>query len=656
MERIRTPINWLAIARMSLCAGIAMLLGVVTWLGEEDALREGQISFKLKPAEGTSLQWPTRLALVFTGKENEVRKRYIDVYGGHLVAPSLFVLVREIPSWTERLFIVPITPQENFAFDRIEFAIGTGTFQTVGHGQLEAVAMQEVARKDGSLRGRRIAGDAQPALAITLPWKASPMVSTIPSPLLQATLVALVAFLFCLGMFEVIREIVAALPPMALAAGASNSWTADCLPCLLAMAFGVVASISFAIPMNAHSDEYLHVAAAEFWKFNSLPEPVDSPGVRPTFSHYGVSYLQRLDAGYMIAGHFARLLVPIVPESGKAMRLFNLLLASLTFTLLALLARIWLAPVIFLFLPQAWYLYSYYNGDAWGLSCGLLLALLLALPRSNVQRLLRGELTGSAFWRAIMLFSFLLICLVLTKRNYWLVILLAGLVSVHLVLQCFKAWRCERWRHLALAAVIALGCVGLTFFTAFFYKQWFFPPELTRTLCEAWAIPGFRPSEIAAGTAMSGLQLQARGIGLGELLFEKGWLMRSVFSLFGQFGWTNYYAAMPYYYAMFTLWLVAIGLIIRRCLVRVCQVEALGILAIFLLVPLGIALSAWFSWTLDFQPQGRYLLPILPVLVWLELDGRTRMGHSPSTLPVLALATGSLGVCCLLFVALRIPA
>jgi hypothetical protein len=39
-----------------------------------------------------------------------------------------------------------------------------------------------------------------------------------------------------------------------------------------------------------------------------------------------------------------------------------------------------------------------------------------------------------------------------------------------------------------------------------------------------------------------------------------------------------------------------------------------------------ILLSAYHSWTADFQPQGRYLFPVLPMLAFILFRYRERLG------------------------------
>jgi hypothetical protein len=73
---------------------------------------------------------------------------------------------------------------------------------------------------------------------------------------------------------------------------------------------------------------------------------------------------------------------------------------------------------------------------------------------------------------------------------------------------------------------------------------------------------------------------------------------------------SEYYWVMGVFYGTLLAFLLA-------CICCLSWHDALFAVAVLGIGIFTVLLSAYHSWTLDFQPQGRYLFPILPMIAFL---------------------------------------
>ena len=153
---------------------------------------------------------------------------------------------------------------------------------------------------------------------------------------------------------------------------------------------------------------------------------------------------------------------------------------------------------------------------------------------------------------------------------------------------------------------------------------------------EQHAAPEFRQSAVDQGGAYYGLALAARGVPLSEVLLEpRHWARISGSSMFGVYGYMSVLAP-PLTYDVLILLGVALASIASLSLMR--HRGALGVRLVVLAASvcmLVMLTSLLHSWVNDFQPQGRYLFPMLAMVALLLGSGAMRLGALPK-LTVLA--------------------
>lgn len=366
---------------------------------------------------------------------------------------------------------------------------------------------------------------------------------------------------------------------------------------------------------NAHPDEYLHFEAAKYFVTHWFFPAFDDPAVEPSYSHYGVSYLQDLDTAYFFIGKLLAV-IPVWFTSAETMaRLCNVLLfAVLTGWLIRRLPKS-LAPAIFLISPQVWYVFAYVNGDAWVLALSFAIIVQLADKDSLLGQYLNADGWRTAY-RGALWFAALLALLLMAKRNYYLFLPFIGLVAF---------WRTFLWEPKREPLRAAKKWAAIFICAATFYLPFrigheainhFESSRLRVEQAEKHAAPQFRPSEIADGKGAQRLNLRHQGIPYTDLFVEYNWAAQSFQSFCGVYQWMSLNGPLEYYFVMGALYATLLAFLIAS-ICRLSWLDALFALSVLGLASFVVLISAYHSWTLDFQPQGRYLFPILPMIAFL---------------------------------------
>ena len=472
---------------------------------------------------------------------------------------------------------------------------------------------------------------------------------------------------------------------------------------LIVAGMGLAAGLILAMALlsttkhSVHPDELSHFTALHYFSEHWLPPAIDDPAVIPSLSVYGSSYLSELDVTYPIA---ARVISPMIAFAGSeimAARLFQGLLWSIL-CLCALHKKAWAIPLcVVLLSPQIWYVFSYFNGDAFPLFLTLIASLLLCDRDSGVHAYILGK---RGFGSATLIFTLCLGLLLVSKLNYlpvipglllWLAVLyldlrwrelLAVLCSLVLVgfgvfargLPSLTAWRgpmllvalgmlcflyatsavmlrCYRHTALQRALIRILLIVGVTIVIAVprvGQDIWVNGSPETKSakmlaVAETHAGAEFKPSVIAQDNGYATLHLARKGAGLSQILFEPHeWGKISVVSAFGVYGYMNIFASMGLYWLLFVSVFLLVGIALLA-LLHAAPAHAGRLLIVAAGICGLIAFSSLMhSWTNDFQAQGRYLLPMAGMFALV-------LGHAADKLPerifkVLVLAALALSI------------
>lgn len=357
-------------------------------------------------------------------------------------------------------------------------------------------------------------------------------------------------------------------------------------------------------------DEPSHVAAALHYANLSrwLPPDFASPGVADTILNiYGHSYLFDGDLAYVVLGKAALLLGWTGLDAVTALRLANLALFTGVVVVAARLlgGMAWLLLAL-AFMPQVWYVAGYVNGDACALAVGLVASGLAA-------RVLRAEGRAALIHWTLAVFAVLGV-LVLCKSNYLVV---AGLITVVVGGRlCWKRALLGRLLLPLLAGVllVPMAALGGRMLATQFCNGWQ-AGERMAVIKEAHAKVGWKPSQRGLPVLVAG-HTAGPERPLAQFVLDRAWYLDSFRSLVGVYGSMVYFHPAIHYLWMWGGLVALLGLMVvgagqgggwRRA-----GLLALGLAAIAGLV---VAQSLGFSWMIDYQAQGRYLFPGIPLVL-----------------------------------------
>ncbi len=387
----------------------------------------------------------------------------------------------------------------------------------------------------------------------------------------------------------------------------------------LGTAFGLIVAMGFISGLDVHPDEWNgHIKAAAYYVQNWLPPAVDDPRVVDSVSVFGVSYLWELEPIYFVAAKATQILSFIVPDFYLRLRLANALLFLLLVLIVAsqIKRSTWMVPLLVVS-PQVWYVFSYFNNDGSSLFIAILLAMQMIDSESPLNRFFSAPLLRQHIGGGI-LAGILAGLLIASKMNY--LVYIAFLIFVGLWVILFdipRSQRLLRLKKLTLVAVIAL----MVYLPIFGYDQYindFKKTEKAIRVMERYAAPQFKPSKLQndLSSTYPGLHLRDKGVSLEALLIQNpDWRDLSFKSFFGIYGYMDRVSPPDYYRAV----TYALGLFFILVFIYVAFTfsfrDIIFMLFVLLFMGLVVGQSVYHSWVNDFQPQGRYLFPILPMLI-----------------------------------------
>jgi len=373
----------------------------------------------------------------------------------------------------------------------------------------------------------------------------------------------------------------------------------------------VMASIS---EVNHHPDEYVHINAAGYYENHFLPPKIESPSILHTYSVYGVSRLHSGEVVYLIAGKFLQLTKPLHLPAYLVLRFFNvgLFLFLVICALRSEAFRVFLAPL--LISPQIWYVFSYFDSDAFALFVLLLGGYQIAVRDSLFNRFLDDGLQAKNVWVAAGM-GLLFALLFMVKKNFYFFPLFLFLYFFWRIR--FGEWTLTRTLVLRLGMVLLLACSLAGLYRGVEYKiNGFDRAEKLVQAREHLADRMYKPSTPLAKKHPY-LQMKERGVTLKQFLQQDRWGEKSFRSSFGVYDYLSLSGPFSYYDMVRVLGLV---LLLATVVPVIIRGGGAGISLTILTLSVSCALlvvAMYHAWTVDFQAQGRYFLPIIGICsVW----------------------------------------
>jgi hypothetical protein len=395
------------------------------------------------------------------------------------------------------------------------------------------------------------------------------------------------------------------------------------IPLFFAAVFSLIMVMAVITVENVHPDEYVHLDAAEYYKGNYLPPEVSDPAIQHTYSVYGVSRLNGHEIAYFFIGKFSNLLDSFHLPEYLNLRMFNVLLFAflLLYVLQSRSARLMAAPL--LISPQIWYLFSYCNSDAFGIVVSFVVACQFALPGS----MLNSYLSSTSSKKQIVPFfflSFLAASLFLLKKNYlFFSLFIAGYLIWKIVFLLEPELRSQYFKRAAILVCVGLSLAGLRVGANYAVNGMDMNAQKA-SIQEQLAEHVYKAST-PLDEKHPFLYRKARGDSLEKIVVVDRWFEKTYRSSIGVYGYFTVSAVDSYYN---TVRPVAVALLLLLGLTLVFRGGISGNLLFALFISCSailIAASLYHSWTMDYQTQGRYLFPVIPMFCMILYHARQLM-------------------------------
>lgn len=282
----------------------------------------------------------------------------------------------------------------------------------------------------------------------------------------------------------------------------------------------------------------------------------------------------------------------------------------------------WVYVVFVTLLPQVVFLGSYLNNDSFALfSVAVIVYSWILGMESNWA------------WKSCIILAFGIGACALSYYNAYGYILCS--VILYLVSNFIKKIDIKNFlKKGCTIALIAFIIAGWWFIRSFIiYDGDIFGLKTSVGYAETYAIDSLKPSN---RTTPSNLNMS-----LKDMLLKKGWLKTTISSFIGVFGYMNIYMRPTFYTIYKTIFRIGfLGLILNVIIKliknvknkdankqltkeekRMANEKILFNIIMIICIIIPIALSIYNSYFSDYQPQGRYIMPIIIPFMYFVVKG-----------------------------------
>lgn len=359
-------------------------------------------------------------------------------------------------------------------------------------------------------------------------------------------------------------------------------------------------------PFWLNPDEYDVKAAVNYYFTHWMPPDIRSDAISDSFPVYGTSRHFEWNLFYFYTAKLGQ----FFQDPTVQMRLFSLILFSLmTGITMKHIRKHYALLFVLLLTPQVWYIFSYSTSDALDFFAGFLSLYELLEEESMLNRLLREP-----YCRRHLLYygllSILFIHLLWAKASFYPILVFLFLILLIRLLNQRKEERGPLFRKYLILVGLTLGIFVVRYLITDYPYYGFNKLGVVIQVTEQRAEYGYKPSTPPILQAYS-MSFFGKGITLGELLtqyeFHKN-LFRTFAGFFGSYAFGE---GDWYYLLMGILYLLLLGWITWQFVRMKSRQKWQEYGAVVFCCFLQYALIVFNSWFIDFQPQGRYLLPVL---------------------------------------------
>lgn len=391
---------------------------------------------------------------------------------------------------------------------------------------------------------------------------------------------------------------------------------------IVAAFFGWFLIWSLILPYNSGPDEFMRYDVVKYiYQFRDLPRG-DDP-ILCTANSWGVSYAYSPYLAYLIGACFMYV-AALVGHTGFAMfhvaRLVSVLSSTITIIFLIKISKEmnfknkYILPVLVGLLPEFTFISAYVNNDS--------------LAIMSVSVIVYAWLVGlKSKWNyksCIYLLIGMAICVAAYYNCYgYLLLSVIGFIGSYIY------WSIQQ-KKLSLFKDMLIKGIALTIGTCTISGWWFvrnyiiyngdiLGSSVSRTAAIKYAIAELNP--------LNKQSLKEQGVSLYEMLFGRGWIVGSAKSFVACFGYLQFWIK-DYMYKVVGI-VLFIGLVLKIISVFKKHEKRLLFFDMLLVVAsvIVVSLSVIYSYTSDYQAQGRYVLPMVVPLMIFVCEGYNHLTY-----------------------------
>lgn len=365
-------------------------------------------------------------------------------------------------------------------------------------------------------------------------------------------------------------------------------------------------------PFWLNPDEYEVRAAVRYYETHWMPPDIRSDEISDAFAVYGTSRHSEFNTFYFWAGKIGQFFLDAAMQS----RWLNMaLLGAMAAVILKNCKKYFALLFVLLLTPQIWYIFSYTTSDGLDFFWGFLAVYQLIKEDSMLNHLLKEPFSKKMILGYLLL-SLLFVNLFWAKISFYPILLFLFLI---LLIRLFEKQGKERtvlFRKYLTLVGLTLAIFAVRYMITDFPYYGFDKYGVVEEVMELRATYEYKPSTPPHEQAGS-IYLYNKGVPLslffGEMEFNQT-LFRTVAGFFGNY---EFGVADWYYLTMAVLYLSLFGCLIYELAKMKDKKKWLEFVAVCVCIAVQYLVIFINGYFVDFQPQGRYMLPALLYVAYL---------------------------------------
>ena len=365
-------------------------------------------------------------------------------------------------------------------------------------------------------------------------------------------------------------------------------------------------------PFWLNPDEHEVCTAVRYYHTNWMPPDIRSEEILDAFAVYGTTRHSEFNVFYFLAGKIGQFFKDVAVQY----RWLNMSLLAAMAVIVAKNCKKYFALLFVLLLtPQIWYICSYTTSDALDFFWGFLAVWQLIKEDSMLNRLLKEPISPK--WiPGYFLISLLFVNLFWAKISFYPILFFLFLILLIRMFEKQGMERADLFRKYLFLVGFTFAIFAVRYMITDYPYYGFDKLGVYNDVMELRATYQYKPSTPPHEQAAS-IYLYNKGVTLSHF-FGPMRFNQDLFCTFsGFFGYYTFGMTREYYLMMGGLYLMLFGCLIYELIKMKNKKKWLEFAAVMSCIAIQYLLVFINGYFVDFQPQGRYMLPALLYITYL---------------------------------------